>query len=235
MWPFNRSVALAECGVFDGYTDWHSHILPGVDDGVRSMDDALAILSAYGEMGVRRVWLTPHIMEDVPNTPAGLRQRFSELSEAYTGPVELRLAAEHMLDDLFVERLTAGDVMPIGEEGNHLLVETSYFNPPAGMDAIIDRIMSAGYFPLLAHPERYIYMDAARYRQLHDRGVKFQINLPSLLGRYGNEAASKARWLLDQGYSHVTGTDIHRPALLDMLRSGRLHRKYITTLKTPKL
>lgn len=140
-----------------------------------------------------------------------------------------------MLDDPFAERLLRGELMPIGGEGNHLLVETSYFNPPVGMDAIIDRIMSAGYFPLLAHPERYIYMDAARYRQLHERGAKFQINLPSLLGRYGSDAARKARWLLDQGYSHVTGTDIHRPALLDMLRPGRLPRKYITTIKTPKL
>lgn len=96
-----------------------------------------------------------------------------------------------MLDDLFAERLASGELMPIGGEGNHLLVETSYFNPPVGMDAIIDRIMSAGYFPLLAHPERYIYMDAARYRQLHERGAKFQINLPSLLGRYGSDAAAK--------------------------------------------
>ena len=235
MWPFNRSVTLTDSGVFDGYTDWHSHILPGVDDGVQSMDEALSILEHYGAMGMRRVWLTPHIMEDVPNTPARLRERFRELRDSYLGPVELCLAEEHMLDSLFADRLASGELMPIGEEGNHLLVETSYFNPPVGMDAILDQIMSAGYYPLLAHPERYIYMDESRYRQLHDRGVKFQINLPSLIGRYGTDARRKARWLLDRGYCHATGTDIHRPALLKALATHSVARNTITQIKTSKL
>ena len=69
---FWNKVKLRESGIFKGFTDWHSHILPGVDDGLREMEDSLRILSLYDELGVSRVWCTPHIMEDIPNTPSDL-------------------------------------------------------------------------------------------------------------------------------------------------------------------
>ena len=65
-----------------GFTDYHSHILPGVDDGVQTMDESLEILRLYEEQGIKSVWLTPHIMEDIPNTTAHLRDRFAELQAA---------------------------------------------------------------------------------------------------------------------------------------------------------
>lgn len=196
--------------MFQGFTDWHSHILPGVDDGVREMEDSLAILRRYEEVGIKRVWLTPHIMEDYPNTPDSLRARFKELQEAYKGPVELRLAAENMLDSLFEERLAAGDFLPIGEEGKHLLVETSYMNPPYGFKDMLQRTMAAGYFIVLAHPERYRYMDENDYRELKSMGVLFQTNFASLVGGYGESARKKAEWLLKEGMIDVTGSDLHR-------------------------
>lgn len=116
-----------------GFTDYHSHILPGVDDGVQTMDESLEILRLYEEQGIKSVWLTPHIMEDIPNTTAHLRDRFAELQAAYTGGVQLHLAAENMLDNLFEERLGKNDLLPLGENGDHLLVETSYFSPPMGL------------------------------------------------------------------------------------------------------
>ena len=112
--------------VFTGYTDWHSHLLPGVDDGIKTFDDSLSILNRYEELGVRRVWLTPHIMEDIPNTTESLRQRFDELQSRYTGNIQLSLAAENMLDNLFEERLERGDLLPIGDNGDQLLVETMW-------------------------------------------------------------------------------------------------------------
>ena len=80
MWPFRKCIPLKDSGIFEGFTDWHSHILPGVDDGVRTVEEALEILRLYEELGVKAVWLTPHIMEDIPNTTAHLRERFAELS-----------------------------------------------------------------------------------------------------------------------------------------------------------
>ena len=174
-----------------GFTDWHSHILPGVDDGVPDMETALATLRAYEEMGVAHVWLTPHIMEDYPNTTEALRARFAELQEAWKGNVTISLAAENMLDSLFQERLEARDLLTIGNEGTHLLVETSYFNPPMDFDDMIDDIQGAGYYPVLAHPERYRYMNEADYKDLRRRGVLFQINMMSTVGMYGETARGK--------------------------------------------
>ncbi len=199
-------------------TDWHCHILPGVDDGLQSMEEALEVLSKYEALGIAEVWLTPHIMEDIPNTTSGLRQRFAELAAAYSGSVVLRLAAENMLDNLFEERLATGDLLPIGGDGSHLLVETSYYNPPIDFDGALQRIRQKGFFPLLAHPERYVYMGRDDYKRLKAQGVKFQLNLPSLVGGYGEEVRKKAEWLLRNGYYNVAATDLHRLTVLSRLR-----------------
>lgn len=157
-WPFRRKQTLAESGILRGMTDYHSHLLPGVDDGVQTAEDSLEILRLYEQLGIREVWFTPHIMEDIPNTTAGLRNRFEQFQKQYTGNIHLHLAAEYMLDNLFKERLAHRDLLPIGEEGNHLLVETSYFNPPMDLYGMMEKIKSAGFIPVLAHPERYTYM-----------------------------------------------------------------------------
>ena len=209
MWPFRKRTLLKDSGIFAGFTDWHSHILPGVDDGVRTMEESLDILRLYETLGIRSVWLTPHIMEDIPNTTVHLRERFAELQAAYTGKVQLHLAAENMLDNLFEERLEQNDLLPLGEGGTHLLVETSYFNPPMGLNNILLRIKAKGYHPVLAHPERYIYMGESDYRQLKEIGVKFQLNLSSLIGEYGRTAKTKVEWLTKNRIYHLFGTDIH--------------------------
>ncbi|MDE6077213.1 MAG: capsular biosynthesis protein [Muribaculaceae bacterium] len=210
MWLFGKKKSLRQSGMFNGFTDWHSHILPGVDDGIRTMDESLAALRQYEELGVKRIWLTPHIMEDIPNTPDELRKRYDELRSAWNGRIELRLAAEHMLDSIFEERLESGDVMPLGDNGEYLLVETSYYNPPMGLDDMLDKIKSKGFYPVLAHPERYRYMDEDDYRRLKERGVLFQMNYASLVGGYGETSRKKAEWLLKNGMIDFLGSDLHR-------------------------
>ena len=192
-----------------GFTDHHSHILFGVDDGVKTLETSLKVLQRYEEIGIAEVWCTPHIMEDVPNTTDGLRARFAELCAAYNGPIKLHLAAENMMDQLFEERLEHNDLLPLGEDGNHLLVETSYFTPPMGMKDILRRIKAKGYFPVLAHPERYVYMDKEDYRTLKEMGILFQLNLSSLAGGYGPEAEAKSHWLLKKGFYDFVGSDLH--------------------------
>ena len=209
MWPFRKRIPLKDSGIFDGFTDWHSHILPGVDDGVQTMEESLEILRLYEELGVKSVWLTPHVMEDTPNTTAHLRERSTELQAAYTGPISLHLASENMLDNLFEERLGKNDLLPLGENGDHLLVETSYFSPPMGLSNILLRIKSKGYYPVLAHPERYNYMDQDKYRELVGIGVKFQANIPSLVNAYGRLLYKKLEWLLRENMIDMWGTDTH--------------------------
>lgn len=211
MWPFKSNLkSLRESGMFQGMTDWHSHILPGVDDGIKTLDESLKVLEMLDELGIEKVWLTPHIMEDYPNETSALKDRFQQLKESWTGRVELRLAAENMLDSLFEERLSANDLLPIGDEGNQLLVETSYYTPPMGMEDILRNISSAGYFPVLAHPERYRYMEKDDYKKLKDMGILFQMNYISLVGGYGETARNKAEWLLSNKMIDVLGSDVHR-------------------------
>lgn len=217
MWSFRKRISLQASGIFQGFTDWHSHILPGVDDGVQTMEEALQILAEYEKLGIKEVWLTPHIMEDIPNTTTGLRQRFAELQEAYNGKIVLRLTSENMLDNLFEERLAKNDLLPLGNDGKHLLVETSYFNPPVGLQNILLRIKAKGYYPVLAHPERYIYMDDAFYKNLKSLGIQFQLNFPSLAGLYVDEVRKKAERLLKKGMYDLAGTDLHRIGMLEYM------------------
>lgn len=211
MWLFKDKVSsLADAELLNGKTDWHSHVLPGVDDGVKTLDESLEVLRHFESQGLDTLWLTPHIMEDYPNTTAKLKERFEELRNAWDGKVKLRLASENMLDSLFEERLAAGDLLPIGNNGDHLLVETSYFSAPMGFDDIIEQIKSAGYFPLLAHPERYTYMDEKKYEELREKGVKMQLNYVSLVGGYGETSQKKSIWLLKNGFIDVIGSDVHR-------------------------
>ena len=221
MFGFRKKQTWEQSGFFRGFTDWHCHILPGVDDGVQTMDEALEILAEYERLGVKEVWLTPHVMEDIPNSTDGLRKRFAELQAAYKGKVELNLASENMLDRLFEERLQKDDLLPWGKDGKHLLVETSYFNPPMGLNNILLRIKAKGYFPVLAHPERYIYMRRDEYERLKSMDIKFQLNLFSLTGLYGKDAQKKANDLLKAGMYDYTGTDLHRREVLQSLLEKR--------------
>lgn len=213
---FSRKYNLAQSGLLRGFTDWHSHLLPGVDDGVQQAQESIEILEEYARQGVKRVWLTPHVMEDYPNEPEQLRSTFADLvatlqsKSEHAASIELNLAAENMLDNLFDQRMEAGRMLPIGKNSDMMLVETSYFTPPFDMDQKLENVKKAGYFPLLAHPERYTYMDMPDYEALLDRGVRLQLNLYSLFGMYGPDALDKARKLLKKGAYSAVGTDTHR-------------------------
>ena len=199
MWLFHKTTVLSRSGLLKGMVDCHSHLLPGVDDGVQSMEESLQILREMEQQGIRRVWLTPHIMEDIPNETLALQRKFWELLQQYRGAVELKLAAEYMLDNLFEERLEKEDLLLLEEGKRFLLVETSYFNPPMDLLSVLQRIQKKGYYPLLAHPERYEYMQKEDYNTLKEEHISFQLNLPSLAGMYGKHVQKKAEDLLKAG------------------------------------
>lgn len=211
-----------------GMADWHCHILPGVDDGVETMEEAVEILNQYENAGIAEVWLTPHIMEDLPNTTEGLRQRFKDFQEAYKGNVTLHLAAENMMDNLFKARLEADDLLPLGEKGNTLLVETSYFSAPMRLFETFEAIKAKGYYPLLAHPERYNYIDSfSTYKKMRDMGVRFQVNLMSFSGHYGPVVKDKAMRLLSEGLIDRFGTDLHRIEHLEIISDMKVGKQVV--------
>ncbi len=232
MWFFNKKQTIAQSHLLTGGCDHHTHILPGVDDGISTIEEALQTLSHYEKTGIKEVWLTPHIMEDFPNTPAKLQERYAALTGAYTGNITLHLAAEYMIDNLFNELMETNDLLPIGENRNHLLVETSYFTPPMQLQSTLRHIKSKGYHPLLAHPERYLYMDNSCYKELHEMGVKFQLNLLSLAGGYGRTVQKKAEWLLQHKMYTVAGSDLHHPNALEILNDTAIGRSTAEQLRT---
>ena len=280
MFFFNKKHTIAASGILQGAVDHHSHILPGVDDGVETMDEALRILATYETLGIKELWLTPHIMEDIPNSPAKLQERFAELKAVYTGDIQLHLAAEYMIDNHLRKLLqeikncpscvrgasnavaegdkitepqgenslinncpscvrgasnavAEGDppLLPIGTSGKHILVETSYYNAPMRMSDTLQQIKSLGYFPLLAHPERYMYLDNADYTKLHSQGVKFQLNLASLAGGYGKAVQKKALWLLSNGLYSVAGTDLHSEDAIEYITNCKLSKQAVEQIE----
>lgn len=225
-----RRIPILESGIFSTLTDCHTHILPGVDDGVRTEKEALEILSYYESIGVKRVILTPHVMEDVPQDVSDLRSRFQALESAYKGSLELSLASEYMLDYSFFSILEKGDLLTLWD--NYLLVEMSYAQPVLNIFECVERIMTKGYFVVLAHPERYLYLTPKESKGLKDIGVKFQLNLTALLGAYGDRVKDRAKWLLDSSYYDFVGSDIHSLKYHSgLLRKGKLSKREITLIK----
>ena len=229
MWFVSNKTTVRESGLLEGFCDCHSHLLPGVDDGVEEMDETLQILRLWQSVGMKEVWLTPHVMEDIPNEPAALRRRLAALQERYDGNIKLHLAAEYMMDGLFLPRLEEHDVLT--ENDHRLLVETSYYIPPMNMEAILDSIRKKGFEPILAHPERYQYMDKDDYRYWKERGVLMQLNLPSLVGAYGPDVQYKAEWLLQKNMYDYCGTDTHSLEQAELFLDGIISQKVVKKVR----
>lgn len=205
IWIRKRSIC--DSGVLRGSKDMHSHILYGVDDGIADADESLAALAYEEYTGISEVWCTPHIMEEVPNETAALEDRFSQLQDLYKGPIILHLAAEYMLDNLFLKRLRHGDILKMSNDV--ILVETSTAGAPYRFDSILADIMSEGFHPLLAHPERYTFLKMIDYLRLREMGVLFQLNIGSLTGFYGKEVRVRAETLLMEKMYCAYGSDCH--------------------------
>lgn len=205
---FRTKTSIEGSGVLKGTADRHTHILFGVDDGVRTVEESLEVLEYEESLGVTDVWCTPHVMEDVPNSTAFLKSRFEELVLRYDGPVRLHLAAEYMLDNLFAERLESDDLLLM--EDNRLLVETSTVMPPYDLKGMLGDAMRKGYAPVFAHPERCRFLEVKDVEELHSMGVMFQLNLASLTGYYGETARKKAEMILQKYLYSFYGSDCHR-------------------------
>lgn len=205
-------------------TDMHSHFLPGVDDGARTMEESLAMLRKMQEFGYQKCILTPHIKMDMyPNSEADLQLRFLELTQAMDEAgltIRVELAAEYYLDDHFLNRLENTQLLSFGPQ-RYVLVEFSFVNAPVFELETFQRIIDKGYTPILAHFERYVYFhgsiaSAETYRAM---GVNIQLNLNSLTGHYGPDVKKQAERMLDQFTVDFVGTDAHRMDHLVLLEN----------------
>jgi len=194
-------------------TDMHSHLLPGIDDGVKSFAESLEIISAMHAMGYNKFITTPHIMADFyRNSPEEIRALCEELRHELQKNninVEVECAAEYYLDDHFEEQLKTKNLMTFGD--NNVLVETSYLNPANNFFEVLFNLRMGGYQPVLAHPERYVFMydDFDIYKDIFARDVYFALNLASFVGYYSKESKKVAEWLVKEKMVHLIGSDVH--------------------------
>lgn len=206
---FSRKKQILQTGLLEGMVDVHCHLLPGVDDGVQTEEEALAAFQALSAMGGNSFYLTPHVMEDLPgNNRSFLLDRFEQLKSMLPADVQVKLAAEYMLDAGFTSHREEG-YLTMGND-RLVLVETSYLSAPPDLDVILFELVMNGYLPLIAHPERYVYMEREKYVRLKEYGYKFQLNLLSLSGFYGKQAFEKSRSLLKEGLYDYVGSDFHQ-------------------------
>ena len=119
MWFFSDKVKVGDSGLLEGFRDCHCHLVPDVDDGVKTPEDTLRILKKWEELGVKEVWMTPHIMEDIPNQPKELNDKIQDVLRQYTGTIKIHLASENMMDNLFLTRLGDDDLLPIWWSGKN--------------------------------------------------------------------------------------------------------------------
>ena len=195
--------------------DLHCHLLPAVDDGASSLEAAVEMARQLVTVGVTAVAPSPHAGSgpggDVsPGIADEARGRLGEALEREGISLQLLPNAEHHVCQRLFERIDQGQVVPLGGEGNWLLVELPWA-PLARVEEVLFRLQAKGYRLLLAHPERTSYLDEATLARLIERGVRTQLELGSWIGVYGRRAMARARRYGDKGMGHVVATDLHRP------------------------
>ncbi|MFC2148442.1 tyrosine-protein phosphatase [Bacteroidota bacterium] len=217
------------------FVDIHNHILPGIDDGAKTVHESVDLVRGFKELGITNLVATPHIMNSYyPNTKetitASMDLLTNELIVNELKDISIEAAAEHMIDDNFEEILQRGEVMPIRK--NYLLVEMSYLQPSINFDDAIQKVMKKGFFPILAHPERYVYWhtNKANYSKYKKKGVHYQLNLLSLSDYYGADVQKMALYLLDHGLFDYVASDIHRMEQQEALKEIKIKANLLESI-----
>jgi protein-tyrosine phosphatase len=207
----------------------HSHLIPGIDDGVKTLDESIRLIRGLMELGYSKIITTPHINADIfPNTPEKIRAGRALVSaelERLGLEVDFSAAAEYLMDDHFYHLLSEGEQL-LTLRDNMVLVELSFAVPNINLKELLFELQVKGYQPVLAHPERYLYFGASKgwYDQLKEAGCLFQLNLLSFRGHYGPESQQLAEWLIKKKYVDLVGTDMHHERHLELLRSQRIFK-----------
>ena len=195
--------------------DYHCHILPGIDDGAASIEESMLMIHALKDWGFDRVYCTPHITTKFKNTPESIRPAFELLKKAVNAAgidIDLRMSAEcRLVPETWPQVLEQNWLMPI--EDKYILMEFP-ISKPYKIGNIkpmeeFQKILSMGLTPMLAHPERYLYLTDNDLMSYLEVGVKFQSNYGSLAGLYGEQVRQNVLKLKDEGMISFYGTDLH--------------------------
>ena len=194
-------------------TDVHSHILPGVDHGAYSIDNALELIKIQMDMGINRFVLTPHITKSTfENTPEVIKEAFDLFKaevEKVGLDIELAVSAEYRLDEFSLAQFKNDQFLLFPKK--YILLENAYQQERLDLDEILFEMQIKSILPIMAHPERYSYYNNKkdRYIQMHSSGALFQVNLLSFAGYFGKAPRQNAEWLLEHNFIDMLGSDIH--------------------------
>lgn len=194
--------------------DVHSHLIPGIDDGVKTNEEALETFSVLMDLGYKRVITTPHIYSDLyknnPTTISEGEKKVSAFLKSNNIDFSISFAAEYYFDSWFHNEVKSGNpLLTFGK--NYLLFETNFISEPYQLKDLVFSLVTSGYRPVLAHPERYQYMTLAKAEDLRSRGALLQVNLLSLIGYYGKPVQLLAQKLIDKKWVDLVGSDCHNP------------------------
>ncbi len=195
--------------------DMHGHLLPGIDDGCKTFEESVHLIKGFVELGYKKLILTPHIMGGFfPNTPEIIATKLDELRDIIRElgiEIQLEAAAEYYLDEHFMKLLAKSEpLLSFGKE-RYLLFETSYMNPSPYLNEAIFELQAKGYKPVMAHPERYVYLfeDSSLLYELAEKGVHLQVNINSLIGYYSKPSQQLAQRLIEDKIVSFLGSDCH--------------------------
>lgn len=219
----------------DGFVDIHNHILPGIDDGAKTVEDSLALIQDFGEFGVTDFICTPHVMENYyPNTPDTIHNALSLLNNGLKmndlNHIRLEAAAEHMIDAGFEGKLAQNSIMPLAD--SYILIEMSYLQPSLNLFDMVEKISERSLYPILAHPERYNFLHGKlkSFEEFKKKGMLLQLNMLSVGGYYGKEVQKTALSLLNNNLLDFIATDIHNSKQLKALKEMELKQRTIDLL-----
>jgi tyrosine-protein phosphatase YwqE len=216
--------------------DMHSHLLPGIDDGLKTPEQTVEFVRELHTLGYKKLICTPHILSGVHNnTPETIGEALNiaraALAEAEI-PVTLEAAAEYMIDDEFEKKLKANEkLLTIGN--NYLLIEMSYIAPPLNLNEVLFELQMRGYKLILAHPERYNFYhgDFKQLENFRDRSILFQMNILSMSGYYGKEVKKACEKLIDSKMVEFIGTDMHHENHLKATKAFTASKEFYKLVK----
>lgn len=218
----------------------HSHLLPGLDDGVQTMEQAEEIIVNFIALGYTRIITTPHVMSDVyRNSTEAILEKLQELKKHLIQKnigVSISAAAEYYLDEWLI-KMIENDQPLLTFGNNYLLFETNFVTEPFNLKEFIFLATTRGYKPVLAHPERYLYLqnNLIKVQDLLDRGVLLQLNINSLTGYYSKPVQQMAFKLIDKGWIHWLGSDCHHLQHIKLMTEAKRSRYYRKVLTLPLL
>jgi len=198
--------------------DLHSHFIPEIDDGCRSVEESIHLILQMKKLGYKKLVTTPHIMSHrYPNTIDIIKKSLFEIRsilKVKNIDIEINASAEYYFDEHFIKLIKEEKLFPFGQ--NYILFELPYTTRPNDLESGIRNLLEKCYKPVLAHPERYRFLNkVSEYRTLKKLGVYFQVNINSLTGYYGKEVQKKALMLSQKSMIDFVGSDIHHQKHMD--------------------